>query len=183
MALLHLIRVTWRCCFLIHNSCSTPRTRLMQIFFVGGHQIFSTGWGVERRKKEYQNVERRCFFSFLIPFCFSETTLCPTIPCLPHIKATISHFLPSSLCFIPSNKYSPHTLPLPPVRSLWSVLQCLTHPLRWPQIQIQIQLHWHDKRSSSLGLFSMPGLPQSDLPWPSNLCFSLECGLYDLEEG
>lgn len=133
-------------------------------------------------EKRIPNVERGCFFS-LIPFCFRETTLYATIPCLPHIKTTISHFLSSSLCFVPSCMSSPHTLPLPPGLSLWSVLQCLTQPLCWPQIQIQIQLHWHDKRGSSPGFFSKPGLPQSALPWPSNLCFSLECSLYDPEEG
>lgn len=35
------MRLTWRCCFLIHNSCSAPRAGFMQISFVEDHQIFS----------------------------------------------------------------------------------------------------------------------------------------------
>lgn len=138
---------------------------------------------MERRKKEYPNVERACFFSPSSHFVLARPHSVQQSR-LPHIKTTISHFLSCSLCFIPSCKYSPHSFPSrPSVLSLWSVLQCLTQPLYWPQIQIQILLHWHDKRWSLPGFFSVPGLQQSHLPRPSNLCFSLECGLYDLEEG
>lgn len=44
------------------------------------------------------------------------------------------------------------------------------------------QLHWHDKRESRLGSFSVPDPPQSYAPWPSNLCTGLEYGLCDVEE-
>lgn len=47
-----------------------------------------------RSRERKKRIERGCFFP-PIPFCFSETTLYATIPCLPHKKTTISHF-PSS---------------------------------------------------------------------------------------
>lgn len=45
------------------------------------------------------------------------------------------------------------------------------------------QLHWHDKRESGLGSFSVPAPSQSSAPWPSNLWSGLEYGLCDVEEG
>lgn len=45
------------------------------------------------------------------------------------------------------------------------------------------QLHWHDKRESRLGSFSVPAPSQSYAPWPSNLGTGLEYGLCDVEEG
>ena len=45
------------------------------------------------------------------------------------------------------------------------------------------QLHWHDKRESRPGSFSVLAPSQSSAPWPSNLCSGLEYGLCDVEEG
>lgn len=57
---------------------------------------------------------------------------------LARIQQSLTFYEVLSASFLPY-KYSPCTLPLPPLLSLWSVPQCVTQPLYWPQIQIQIQ--------------------------------------------
>lgn len=130
------------------------------------------------RKKHYQNVERG-FFSHSPRFCFSRTTLYAPIHCLIHIHTTSLHLssfpllLHSFLQVFPSC-FTPPSLTFALVYLSVSLSFSLNLGVSFKFKFKFKQLHWHDKRESRLGSFSMPGPSQSNSPWPSNLWSGLE---------
>lgn len=134
-------------------------------------------------KKEYQNVERGCFFSshFVLvrPHSMQQS---PVL--LAYRQQSLIFYEVLSAPILPY-KYSPYTLPLLPFLSLWSVLQCLTQPLCWPQIQIQTaSLAWQEIVFPKLILNALafhketcPGPVTSGFAW-SAACMILRRGTH-----
>lgn len=153
----------------------------MQISFVGDHQIFSLlspFQQAEREREEKNTTKTLKGFFFLTHPCFvlvrphSMHQFSVTPSPASFLSASLSLTLYPSLahfCFGLSFSLTP------------SLSRNLCVGLKF-KFKFK-QLHWHDKRESGPGSFSVPAPPQSDAPWPSNLWSGLEYGLYDVEEG
>lgn len=138
----------------------------MQISFVGDHQIFSLLSAFQQAVRESGEKTRpkrwkKLFF--------------PVLFYLDHTLWTDSHMhIPSSsLTEYPSLSPFGFGLSFRP-----SLLLNLSVSLKF-KFKFK-QLHWHDKRASCLGSFSVPAPSQSYVLWPSNLWSALESGLYGM---
>lgn len=138
------------------------------------------------RKKHYQNVERGFFLTH------------PRFVLVrPHSMHRFSVFLTYTLALHPPSQI------LPPCSFLSTCLSLTLYPSLahfglsfHPSLTLSLnlgvslkfkfkfkQLHWHDKRKSRLGSFSVLAPSQSYAPWPSNLWSGLEYEFCDVEEG